>query len=322
MTSSCENNCGKVNKYNDLITNQRCFCDKLCLIFDDCCSDFVEFCPEEAALGNNILDTKFAGSVNSSKIHSIYSSLDNFEYKVVAFCPSDPAACKPPPINQDMTIDAVPVLDLDTGIDYVNAKCAKCNNVINGQYWDVIVVCDDYPSSLNIPKQPMTPDSVQALLDVTIGKCWLKVRISQYRPQETPERRYVDGTILHYCTLRCTNERIINACLNGPPAHVKLGDDVFYNPYCALCIYWRLWPKMEERLECKSFKSKPYIVVYELNFTAHFEYNQRENALVLHDKTSKLPHKDSDVNSANVHKTDISVEFVVIFVLTIVSFSI
>ena len=105
MTLSCENNCGKVNKYNDLITNQRCFCDKLCLIFDDCCSDFVEFCPEESALGNNILDTKFSGLVNSSYIHSINSLLDNFEYKVVSFCPSDPTACGPPPIYFERTIN-------------------------------------------------------------------------------------------------------------------------------------------------------------------------------------------------------------------------
>ena len=323
MTSSCENNCGKVNKYNDLITNQRCFCDKLCLIFDDCCSDFVEFCPEEAALGNNIIETKFSGSVNSSMVVSVLSLLDYSKHKVIAFCPSDLSACEPPPSYFERMINDVPVLDLDTGIDYVNAKCAKCNNVTNGQYWEATVICEDYPSKINIPKEPMTPDSVQTLLNVTNGQCWLELDISQYRPQEMQERKHVP--ILHFCSQGCMNERFVNACLNGPPEHVTLIGTAYHNPYCALCIYWQLWPKMEERLECRSYyfnRDYLYSTENELMFTTLLEYNQTEHALVLPDKNPKHVLNALGGNATNGIKTYIRVEDTVLFVFKFVFFSV
>ena len=131
MTSSCQNNCGDVKVYSNNVTALRCSCDKLCSIYGDCCADFGQFCPAEAQRGVEI-------NANNYKYNKTCDFYDDGEFEQISSCPWDPSACIK---NHSNAFDLIPVFDLDTGIDYVNARCAQCNDVTNGVLWDFEVNC-------------------------------------------------------------------------------------------------------------------------------------------------------------------------------------
>ena len=92
------------------------------------------------------------------KIPSVFSS---YQYYLWDTCKVDTRACLTD--ENDFTTQ-IPVYDIGTGIDYINAKCAKCNGVKNAKIWQVTVEClDNYFE--NLTENSLSFEEIQAGLN-------------------------------------------------------------------------------------------------------------------------------------------------------------
>ena len=104
-----------------------CSCDSACVVYDDCCWDFQQQCPE---LHERAVDIRNAFDVMPSSIcFRMYVDTHPSGNKNVLFINScEGTTCDHPNLTGvPEPHTQVPVQDLDTGIFYVNFNCAFCN---------------------------------------------------------------------------------------------------------------------------------------------------------------------------------------------------
>ena len=143
---------------------------------------------------------------------------------MIGYCPDDVTAC-----DLGVSLD-IPVRDNDTGIDFVNAKCARCNNVTNGRLW---------PFEVNGPNCDIPGVEKNSLLNVTslsdinaTAEYGCSLGVSKIPSVYHPCNRAVNAT----CDVTCQNNDVIDQCRSYGIEPVIDANSVLYrNKHCAFC---------------------------------------------------------------------------------------
>ncbi|KAL9971178.1 hypothetical protein ACROYT_G023670 [Oculina patagonica] len=137
---SCKNRCG-VEQRNASVSladerSPRCFCDKLCDEFGDCCFDFDVVCRKhvnsQTSLRNSNricyeLGASYHGYVFLNKCPKKWK-----EISVRQKCQDE---------DQNDLLRKLPVFDVDKHVTYKNIFCARCNGAENTRYWKIKFNC-------------------------------------------------------------------------------------------------------------------------------------------------------------------------------------
>ena len=147
-----------------------CSCDHFCLIYGDCCHDFVQICSEEVTRGQRlkeeygikryptstcvpwIEETEFNRILELDpendpeylfKTKSRHTSIINVCFKTGKLCKSTENNLN----NYQMLNYQLPVIDTKTGINYINYDCARCNtrNTTAIEPWKYSLNCSSFP---------------------------------------------------------------------------------------------------------------------------------------------------------------------------------
>ena len=227
-----------------------CSCDHLCLIYGDCCHDFVQICSEEATRGQRlkeeygikryptstcvpwIEETEFNRILELDpendpeylfKTKSQHTSVINVCFKTGKLCRSTENNLN----NYQMLNYQLPVIDTKTGINYINYDCARCNtrNTTAIEPWKYSLNCSSFPGdkllSHKLPQNIVQHGCKFILLS----------------PMKT---RYCITTNLQ-CHPNCKNKQLFDAC-HGPTQRIAATDKthsyiLFKNEYCAMCHF-------------------------------------------------------------------------------------
>ena len=135
--SSCEGHCGMSLQSEQMPPSQACSCDAQCIAFNDCCFDFPTVCSQfyptpQQQKQQKQLSTRMMCSSHKKPMTGIYNRV------LINACLSGEAC---PFIFHKIT-DKVnshsrPVVDMVTGLHYVNYACSVCNNAVKIIPWDV-----------------------------------------------------------------------------------------------------------------------------------------------------------------------------------------
>ena len=145
---------------------------------------------------------------------------------MIGYCPDDVRACDLG-VSQ---ISDIPVRDNDTGVDFVNAKCARCNNVTNGRLW---------PFEVRGPNGDVPGVEKNSLLNVTslleinaTAEYGCSLAVSKIPSVYHPCNRAVNAT----CDVTCHNNDVIDLCRSYGIEPVMDANSVLYrNKHCAFC---------------------------------------------------------------------------------------
>ena len=129
---SCSGRCGSGSSA-DSSSRPICNCDRLCLLYEDCCHDFKETC--------------FGVFVEAYAVKAPFlQQFGNEHFKcvshvlVLATC-SNGSACAYSNVLNDDVNTFVPMYDVTRNIHYVSGYCALCNGAYNVIPWDVSLMC-------------------------------------------------------------------------------------------------------------------------------------------------------------------------------------
>ena len=137
--SSCRGNCGKVMNMTAGLNYFSCSCDALCRVYNDCCGDLEHQCPSEHLRGIEIMRHY---RINSSSLQAQCESPTGditMSTPLISSCNSDVNACV---TGEQYPFDEIPVTDLDTNVNFINAGCAICNGVTRGKVWETDLKCE------------------------------------------------------------------------------------------------------------------------------------------------------------------------------------
>ncbi|KAJ7379622.1 hypothetical protein OS493_014017 [Desmophyllum pertusum] len=140
---TCKDRCGVDERDASVAYLPRCFCDKLCDEFGDCCFDFDALCrthvnPETSSLTSN--ETCLALKSIGFNSHPKYTG-----YAVWSTCPQNwtegsvRQKCRDE--DQNDFLRNLPVFDKDSHVTYKNIFCARCNGAVNTTYWKLQFDC-------------------------------------------------------------------------------------------------------------------------------------------------------------------------------------
>ncbi|CAH1798418.1 unnamed protein product [Owenia fusiformis] len=135
---TCKDRCG-VPKYTSSLSEFYCQCDDKCAHYQDCCADFESEC---SIIYNN---TKY-GELTSGE-RSKYGCIKISQTEMLYMdqtCASEhfgtdlEEKCR----NRNTLLSLLPASDVETGIQYSNIFCARCNNVKSPVLWQTKYRCD------------------------------------------------------------------------------------------------------------------------------------------------------------------------------------
>ncbi|XP_068753198.1 uncharacterized protein [Montipora capricornis] len=145
---SCSNRCG-VDERNasdipkDGSESLRCFCDKFCDEYGDCCFDFNKLCRQRVnPQGNPLSQHEICRPVVNQHCPEYVG------FAVRSTCPRNwkdeivLTKCQ----NEDQTdlFNDWPVFDREKRITYRNVFCARCNGAVNTTYWKLEADCSEW----------------------------------------------------------------------------------------------------------------------------------------------------------------------------------
>ena len=245
---SCHGRCELLNtsdRYEGL-----CSCDSACVVYDDCCWDFQQECPElhdrAAAIRNSfdVMPSSICFSVDglaSQRGVLLVNSCGGTIYDLPAI------SGKPDLYTQ------VPVLDLDTGLHYVNLNCAKCNGARRLQAMKVRLY---YHFDMNVPtvhrygETTTTAAQSFSTADEVLEAMATAPDTASYSFLGTPARQ-CHQVVVDNCNETCANMDLIDLCRTGGQSYTYMYPQVYRNLYCALCNFNQI-----DRLLCSaSFES-------------------------------------------------------------------
>ena len=226
ICGSCQYRCGEVNTRSPA----SCSCDSACVVYGDCCLDFQEKCPEIHKRANGIRDT-FEGEPRAKCLHigdrnvTLINSCVRtvYGYHAIRGIPD--------------VHTQVPVLDLDTGIFYINLNCAKCNGARRLQAVGIDLKYGD--RSLKNAKSNMKNKGIAAsalsTAEGVVGVMRSQPTVS-YNFRGMPVRQCYRN-LVDQCSGACYNKELVDLCRIAGQSYVKDKYEykTYRNPYCALC---------------------------------------------------------------------------------------
>ena len=229
---------------------ESCSCDHLCLIYGDCCYDFIQMCPEEASTGKR-LRKKFSIKryptstcvswieetqlnrlleldrenyhEHSFHVYSWDTSVINVCLKTGKMCRSSKNNLK----NYQILNSQLPVIDTKTGINYINYECARCNveNITTIEPWKYSLNCSSVPNDTALPHKIPKNIAEHGCNFILLS------------PKKT---RHCITTNLQ-CHTHCKNKHLFDKC-HGPTQRIVTTDKndtdiLLRNEYCAMCHF-------------------------------------------------------------------------------------
>ena len=251
--SSCAGRCGQETKFSG---KSFCACDAGCQAYGDCCPDFKKECPDE-------VDAARAIDADSPKKHggSSCETKNGRSYMLINVCRESGILCSRSTgfLNRSLEI---PIIDIDSGLHYVNSECALCNNVRRGRPWEAFLRCN------------FEVNETDTLTRENLEKALLEKRCSVIYPtttnttKEFPRRMFpgCSKIIIDRCSANCKNQELVRRCeapvqsitSSKPKPNMRSGGPTirflspatvtnYKNYYCGLCYH------AQEELQCSNF---------------------------------------------------------------------
>ena len=222
------------------------------MAYGDCCMDFEESCPDEFAAS---ISLRRHFKYRKTKCQRVRVALNKYglrrskDLTFVAVCGQTGYTC-----NSTSPYDllepnlAVPVTDTDSGVTYINYKCAQCNGVRNVTPWSPIVSRVPRFQEDDSFKRKSIIDTKEKLIHFLNSTCETNYFIPEnVTIRENPKCR----EFIEKCPPTCKNAQLVDLCeksytvnyVNSPKHEFKTisyrlkdhGEPVYRNIYCALC---------------------------------------------------------------------------------------
>lgn len=225
-----------------------CWCDDKCLQLGDCCAGFEEDCPAEYSKSVTFKDDLPFWSSRCVRIP--VPRLVGFRwrtYRLITVCGGTGEVCEFTSTSDLLNPNlAIPIVDADTGLSFINFNCAKCNHVTNIEWWRPSISCN------GVAGDPLTEITRAERLKEYLDRCQVVYRV----PQTASRIECLEPEdSINTCPLTCHNPGLIEKCESTidyvNTAIMKQGDAPFttttyvsYQPrvrinyknmYCALC---------------------------------------------------------------------------------------
>ena len=238
VCSTCEERCGGILEH---VRYASCSCDILCGVYDDCCQDVDTACPGEYEL---IEQYKSAyGSSKTScfpiKTRNWYGDIETGLYRFIAFCHMDRLACTYSLSMENLAIlhYGGPVQDTTTGLNYINAACALCNNVTENTIrpHPVTFSCTGFPlihDGDEVPVEETTLDAETVLQTVNQNEFCAFVFDSDIKDILRPciaSQTTCDNSCATHGVSSCSDSKM------NLVASIENRWVAYKNIYCALC---------------------------------------------------------------------------------------
>ncbi|KAJ7393384.1 hypothetical protein OS493_006355 [Desmophyllum pertusum] len=228
---SCKARCGLEQRnaskeYLPTEYSPRCYCDKLCDDFGDCCFDFVALCRKLVNPENNHQTNEICFGLKRVR-RVLYPG-----YAVWNTCPENwkersvRQRCQDE--DQNDLLRNLPVFDNDSHVTYKNIFCARCNGAVNTSYWKIIYDCKEwfnattfnFSNDMSLLKERCTVDKKPETFHIS----FLKRCIPRFQDCNTTSQAKNET----YCQTECLRYSF--------PVCVRDARSIrFRNLQCALC---------------------------------------------------------------------------------------
>ncbi|XP_078373665.1 uncharacterized protein LOC144657232 isoform X1 [Oculina patagonica] len=272
---SCKNRCG-LEERDDSVpiwSNHlpRCFCDKFCDDFGDCCFDFDALCRRHVNPFKSPLTSNETCLVLKHGFIPGYIS-----YAAWNTCPQNwtegSVRQKCQDEDQNNIFRNLPVFDRDSHVTYKNIFCARCNGAVNTAYWTLKFSCAKWFNT--------TSFNFTSGMSLLHNNCSLKIT-----PVDFQERylkrcipRFQDCSSIHqeknesYCQTECLRYAF--------PVCFDTGRIRFGNLQCALCNGFK---PSDLACDCLS-GSRPGIS----SLTILFDFSSTSMSIKVHDRQQQV----------------------------------
>ena len=254
---SCVGRCNAVSS-----TDVYCSCDANCMVYKDCCWDFSVICPDSYQSGLNLSERMASSSSVCTRLYSADAAgeVSPWDIRLIKRCAGTGDAC--PNLNVDPYYNytrAVPVIDKETGLYYINAECAYCNGVAELEAIDLVYGCvskqaidrgargiyDDVTVLLAAMDEMEGTPRWQALYDHAECYDLYQASLTAY-----PPRRCVHG-VVESCPSQCENQQLRDLCENRVQSYTKsYASTTYKNVFCAICHLYEIPTTSERYTEC------------------------------------------------------------------------
>ena len=232
--ASCDMRCGRAV---DLDNQGSCSCDPQCIMYGDCCHDFHQSCPAEATEAGN--QTNFPGDKPTCEQLEVNKGMDwKYKYLVISTCQGQIEPCRR---SNDSPYDYLPIVDAKTGLNYVNIKCAICNNasVTDLKPWSATGNCRKPEISVGRKKVLLRHINSELLLNESVkhplktAKC--RLDILPPRRITTPRRCVKKEKLVKDCPKSCSNRELRQGCEQGHTNYFMSRSKIYKNYHCVMC---------------------------------------------------------------------------------------
>ena len=238
----------------------KCFCDKLCLLYGDCCKDFKEECSFDFEEADRVI-SKFPNYG-----HKYFSCVSNV--LVMSTCADGVTKCQfSSGLNDDVNT-FVPIYDMSRDVHYISGYCAVCNNGVDVIPWGINLSC-------TTQRRNHTGDVINST------EAYDEIRASSscsiiYSKPNLGKTRGCKPSMGSTCRSDCRNEELIRKCDSSPldymyylnmveqpgelPSATPRSSKLYRNPYCVLCEQGNVNPTHE--LSCTPATTPPNYLLY------------------------------------------------------------
>ena len=243
---SCRDRCGQSRTLP-------CSCDARCVVYNNCCLDVLQFCPETVSYGRR----RFAGQIEAGVVcksdflfvancpNMNETSDRNDNESIMSYRSDDPAIFETMlEANVSTThngfwraLRQAPVLELSTGISYLNLSVFACfnRNLSDFVFWDVKFPAKEFISITTLSSMIGSLSTYQVIYDK-----------NPYIPRRG-ENQYTNGACFRYLIDECeasfceqplTNDTsdLVDKCpCDSYFSFVTVGYAIYKNEICARC---------------------------------------------------------------------------------------
>ena len=242
--SSCEGRCGETTQFSG---RKYCACDSACAAYGDCCPDIGEKCHKEFSDGTNIRKRfHYHGAACRTYRSKFFSDKPSYPlFMIVDVCGMSGTKCNTSFYGDLLQSNlAIPIIDLDTGIHFINAECAICNGVKRGVPWNVTLDCNSDFNTTEVSTSGGLRDAIQS------GVCSVFYPITQadFKPRQS-----CDDEGRNTCPKSCQNRELVQKCLSYEQTFTTSLSWNYRNYYCALCSH-----EKESDLNCSNIRKRGF----------------------------------------------------------------
>lgn len=205
-----------------------CFCDDLCLTYNDCCKDFTpsSISYKKIKLAKN--------TVSCERRHQIYQ---DGEIYIVKSCPRDYEDAFVKEKCEDERAEdqfyQLPVTGITTGVLYRNVFCAICAGDRNVTFWTVKIECEAGPSNSWKTEGEISHDNSKSLIQSSLDSSAQNCLIRYEHPPDLPFRKCKSH--FNKCDKNFHGDRKIEKKCKSYTSFVYASLHVFKNKHCGIC---------------------------------------------------------------------------------------